>query len=80
MVPPITFYAPVHSHKLDAQPRLLFLWSDVDTRRCTSFLRRCEPEGEKSWSAAGRWRQAIDRLHFRSLYFTLFSQYPASSE
>lgn len=47
MVPPITFYAPVYSHKLDAQPRLLFLWSDVDTRHCTSFLGRCEPEGEK---------------------------------
>lgn len=80
MVPPITFYASVHSHKLDAQPRLLFLWSDVDTLHCTSFLGRCEPEGEKSQSAGGRWRQAIDRLHFGSLYFTLFSQYPAFSE
>lgn len=79
MVPPITFYAPVCSHKLDAQPWLLFLWSDVDNQHCTSFLRRCEPEGEKSLSVVGRRGQAIDRLHYRSLYFTLFIQYPPSS-
>ncbi len=46
----------------------LYSWGDVSQK------------AKKSRSATGRWRHAIDRLHFRSLYITLFSQYPAFSE
>lgn len=54
VVPPITFYAPVHSHKPDTQPPLLFLWRDVDTQLRTLFPLRCEPQGENSRSTAGK--------------------------